>query len=644
MLSTRFVLLAALAIVSNGAAYPLNLTALTQAVASPLPCSYFDLAGPTGSSPVPITAQGITPQGVLSSCPASDRVLVETRNFTTAAGHNIQISTKACSADVLATRSLEKRQTINVYSGGIAPTRSDCLNLQEEFPELIEEEGGNCFLSPRYMYFEFDSSDPTFFVLEPQFVQEFTLDTCLWTWVNENVVGGANLEYCFSGVASNGNFLNENCIGEGDSGGFITTTTNNAAQFWVQEITLNHVARVDGHLLNRKHYGVLDGLRERPESISRSPGCGMSLAATIQLCRKLIPMFDWKGLSASVQYNEMQGGVPQTCIGVRRYTVHATAMHGSCHGGARNLLSSASYRVPACSYLTHNHKNTRNLLTSPILVKTFDLAAQWSSFPAAYGRPHHMLRQFFLKHLCLRRCMPATLRLRLYQSWIRYPSSNLSLSLVGRQHKCKTYCEKYAGQKVPNVLCPFDCVYGDPARPIREMPRQMAERCQFQESAVFKAEDISIVPESVVTANLWRQIGGKAENQAVFANIDIISGDGCILSIRDHRHLLPMKGFPVKKLTCNPNCPPADRRMFENSEHNMGTTCLRVEEVKPQFGDTAAWKREQDPLKAEGRFPESGGAKPTVLDANSETPALRRKTGRRKARNYYLSSSNQPWE
>ncbi|KAJ7453405.1 hypothetical protein FB451DRAFT_1565563 [Mycena latifolia] len=203
MLSTRFVLLAALAIVSNAA--------LTQGVASPLP------------------SQGITPQGVLSSCPASDRVLVETRNFTTAAGHNIQISTKACSADVLATRSLEKRQTINVCNsaslsfecaaGGIAPTTSDCRNLQEEFPELIEEEG-----------------DPTFFVLEPQFVQEFTLDTCLWAWVNENVVGGANLEYCFSGVASNGNFLNENCIDEGDSGGFITTTTNNAAQFWVQEV------------------------------------------------------------------------------------------------------------------------------------------------------------------------------------------------------------------------------------------------------------------------------------------------------------------------------------------------------------------------------------------------------------------------
>jgi hypothetical protein len=50
------------------------------------------------------------------------------------------------------------------------------------------------------MHFEFDSSDPTFFVLEPQFVQEFTLDTCMWAWVNENVVGGANLEYCFSGV------------------------------------------------------------------------------------------------------------------------------------------------------------------------------------------------------------------------------------------------------------------------------------------------------------------------------------------------------------------------------------------------------------------------------------------------------------
>ncbi|KAJ7719682.1 hypothetical protein B0H16DRAFT_1474823, partial [Mycena metata] len=209
-------------------------------------------------------------------------------------------------------------------------------------------------------------------------------------------------------------------------------------------------------------------------------------------------------------------------------------------------------------------------------------------------------------------------------------------------------------------------VYGDPARPIREMLRQMAERCQFQESAVFKVEDISTVPESVVTANLWRQIEGRRKIRLCLPiviyllPVEIFSGDGCILSMWDHRHLLPMKGFPiallptVSKITLNSCLEYLDERMFENSEHvsstgiglptQHGTTYLRVEEVKRQFGDTAAWKREQDPLKAEGRFPESGGAKPTVVDAISETPALRRKTDCRKARNYYLSSSNGPWE
>ncbi len=58
-----------------------------------------------------------------SSCKPSDRVIVKSRNVTSPDGHEIQIATKACSADAIkATRDLEKRQVINVDVDGTIQT------------------------------------------------------------------------------------------------------------------------------------------------------------------------------------------------------------------------------------------------------------------------------------------------------------------------------------------------------------------------------------------------------------------------------------------------------------------------------------------------------------------------------------------
>ncbi|KAJ7921452.1 hypothetical protein B0H13DRAFT_1866613 [Mycena leptocephala] len=131
-------------------------------------------------------------EGVLSSCNARDRVLVETRNVTVA-GHEIQISTKACSADVLTSRSLEKRQVINTCAGGqtfscvvnqgIGPLEADCAALEAALPPFLASEG-----------------NPPTFTVSPQFAQEFTLGTCLWAWINTNPVGGITLQYCYQNL------------------------------------------------------------------------------------------------------------------------------------------------------------------------------------------------------------------------------------------------------------------------------------------------------------------------------------------------------------------------------------------------------------------------------------------------------------
>ncbi|KAJ7819460.1 hypothetical protein B0H14DRAFT_3737482 [Mycena olivaceomarginata] len=150
--------------------------------------------------------------GFVPSCKASDRVLVETRNVT-AAGHEIQISTKACSADVLASHSLARRQVFSACSGetiaftcvtnqGVGPLEADCVALENALPAFAAAQ-----------------SNPFAFTVQPQFVQEFTLGTCLWAWINTNPVGGQPLQYCYTNVEDNGITLDNNCITRGDTAG-----------------------------------------------------------------------------------------------------------------------------------------------------------------------------------------------------------------------------------------------------------------------------------------------------------------------------------------------------------------------------------------------------------------------------------------
>ncbi|KAJ7029889.1 hypothetical protein C8F04DRAFT_742442 [Mycena alexandri] len=171
--------------------------------------------------------------GFVPSCKASDRVLVETRNVT-AAGYEIQISTEACSADVLlASHLLKKRQVLNacvtelvpytcVTNQGIGPLESDCAALEAALPAAIAAAGG-----------------PTSFTLPPQFVQEFTLGTCLWAWFNTNPLNGATLQYCYDVLEIHGKNLDLDCITRGDTGGFAIPNNpqlNPVVLAWVFEV------------------------------------------------------------------------------------------------------------------------------------------------------------------------------------------------------------------------------------------------------------------------------------------------------------------------------------------------------------------------------------------------------------------------
>ncbi|KAJ7792772.1 hypothetical protein B0H14DRAFT_3562397 [Mycena olivaceomarginata] len=159
-------------------------------------------------------ASSATPSsGSVSSCKASDQVLVETRNVT-AAGHEIQISTKACSADVLASHSLAKRQVFDacgsggtttftcVTNQGAGPLEADCVALENALPAFAATQ-----------------SNPFSFTVLPQFVQEFTLGTCLWAWINTNPIGGAIFAVLLR--RSGGQRYNPrwNCIFPGDTAG-----------------------------------------------------------------------------------------------------------------------------------------------------------------------------------------------------------------------------------------------------------------------------------------------------------------------------------------------------------------------------------------------------------------------------------------
>ncbi|KAJ6478896.1 hypothetical protein C8R45DRAFT_1156204 [Mycena sanguinolenta] len=173
------------------------------------------------SSAVPAQAVSST------SCKAADRVLVDTRTVT-AGGHEFQVSTKACSADVLALssqsqpRAIEKRQVFTtcgiagefecVVGQGVGPLEADCAALSAAVIAAFEGAG-----------------DSGVFTVAPQFVQELSLGTCLWAWINENPVsGGAILQECYSTLTEVlAPDLNGDCIVPGDTGGFVIPETLN---------------------------------------------------------------------------------------------------------------------------------------------------------------------------------------------------------------------------------------------------------------------------------------------------------------------------------------------------------------------------------------------------------------------------------
>lgn len=91
----------------------------------------------------------------------ADRVLVDTHTVT-AGGHEFQVSTKACSADVLAlssqsqARAIEKRQVFTtcgiggdfecVVGQGVGPLEADCAALSNAVVAAFEAAGGKSFL------------------------------------------------------------------------------------------------------------------------------------------------------------------------------------------------------------------------------------------------------------------------------------------------------------------------------------------------------------------------------------------------------------------------------------------------------------------------------------------------------------------
>ncbi|KAF7344260.1 hypothetical protein MVEN_01717300 [Mycena venus] len=165
-----------------------------------------------------VVSSAIPARGIFS-CIAQDRVLVETRNVT-AGGHEFQVSTKACSADVLTSRAVEKRQVFNscaagetttftcVTNEGVGPLASDCSALTAAIVAAFEQSG-----------------DPALFTVSPQFVQEFSLGTCLYAWINQNPVGGATLQCSYSYVTSVlAPTLDSDCVTQGDTGGFTTVS------------------------------------------------------------------------------------------------------------------------------------------------------------------------------------------------------------------------------------------------------------------------------------------------------------------------------------------------------------------------------------------------------------------------------------
>ncbi|KAJ7260662.1 hypothetical protein C8J57DRAFT_1319187 [Mycena rebaudengoi] len=162
---------------------------------------------------------------VLSSCTAGARVLVETRNVTVA-GHEIQVSTEACSANIITSRSFEKRQTLacgqaTSFACAAAPpgpAPADCAALQAALPAFVAAQP-----SP-------------FFVVAPQTVQVLSLGTCEYAWINNNAVGGVTLQGCWSDVVFFGSILTPGCINAGQTAGIAFPTTAVVNNAWIFEV------------------------------------------------------------------------------------------------------------------------------------------------------------------------------------------------------------------------------------------------------------------------------------------------------------------------------------------------------------------------------------------------------------------------
>jgi len=160
-----------------------------------------------------------------SSCKASDRVLVNAHTVTSPDGHEIQIATKACSADALnSPHGLTKRQTISTASDG---QRYTCVTGEGAGPNPSD-----CAVIINYLQSTYVATDSqAIFVVSPQFAQVLTYATCEWAWINTEPVGGYTLSDLYLDLYDLGANLND-CVVAGDSGG-IGTPIFSATMFTV---------------------------------------------------------------------------------------------------------------------------------------------------------------------------------------------------------------------------------------------------------------------------------------------------------------------------------------------------------------------------------------------------------------------------
>ncbi|KAJ7203089.1 hypothetical protein GGX14DRAFT_399057 [Mycena pura] len=157
---------------------------------------------------VAIAASSTLPSGgKVLSCDADARVLVDTSTVTVD-GHELTVSTKACSANMVTSRSFEKRQIalcgltaeLECVTGVAGPIIADCVNLQALLPSFI-------------------ATQPEFFELAPQTLRSVTFGTCEYAWINNNPLGGVFLEGCWPDVERFGANLTPDCIEIGEPAG-----------------------------------------------------------------------------------------------------------------------------------------------------------------------------------------------------------------------------------------------------------------------------------------------------------------------------------------------------------------------------------------------------------------------------------------